>query len=362
MAVVWKKLAFASDTILKSLLTAKGNLISASAASTPAIVAISGNDGYVLTEDAVSASGMKWAVATGGTGGGLSVFGDGSDGVVTISGNTTLTRDMYYSTLTVNNGITLNGGSYRIFCSSTLTNNGTISRNGNAGGNASSATGGTAGAALAAGSLGGSTAGATGASTPNLKAASGGGGSSGGVVFIAARIIINNGTISANGGDAGAGYVALSVQYSGSASGNNGNNATNSLGGATSVAGNATTSSGTGTGGTASTATAPAATEGSYRAIHQAILLRLASAVTQVIGGAGAPSGGLSGYLTTQAAAGGSSGGGGGLLVFIYNTTTWGTETVNGGTKSVGLATGAGASATNGADGSVGAIIKIANI
>ena len=34
-------------------------------------------------------------------------FGDGSDGDITISGNTTLTRDMFYNSLTVNNGITL---------------------------------------------------------------------------------------------------------------------------------------------------------------------------------------------------------------------------------------------------------------
>ena len=49
-------------------------------------------------------------------------FGDGSDGPVTISsGTTTLTRDMYYSDLTVSStGVLLTAG-YRIFVSGTLT-------------------------------------------------------------------------------------------------------------------------------------------------------------------------------------------------------------------------------------------------
>ena len=37
--------------------------------------------------------------------GGLGTFGDGSDGDVTISGNTTLTTDMYYGNLTIDSGI-----------------------------------------------------------------------------------------------------------------------------------------------------------------------------------------------------------------------------------------------------------------
>lgn len=47
MAVTWKKLAQEDDVILKATLTAKGSLITASAASTPAELAI-GTDGYVL--------------------------------------------------------------------------------------------------------------------------------------------------------------------------------------------------------------------------------------------------------------------------------------------------------------------------
>jgi len=56
------------------------------------------------------------------TGGGASpLFGDGSDGDVTITAGTTLTRDMYYHNLTINAGQTLNPGGFRIFVSGTLT-------------------------------------------------------------------------------------------------------------------------------------------------------------------------------------------------------------------------------------------------
>lgn len=51
-------------------------------------------------------------------------FGDGSDGDVTISSPTTLTRNMYYNNLTVNDVLTTDG--YRIFVKNTLAGNGTI--------------------------------------------------------------------------------------------------------------------------------------------------------------------------------------------------------------------------------------------
>lgn len=64
-------------------------------------------------------------------------FGDGSDGDVTITGNTILSTDMYYNNLTVNSGVTLSGGSKRIFVKESLINYGTIDNsgvNGNHGG------------------------------------------------------------------------------------------------------------------------------------------------------------------------------------------------------------------------------------
>lgn len=57
----------------------------------------------------------------------LPLFGDGSDGDVTISSNTTLSRDMYYRNLTVNGGVTLTTAGYAIWVSGTATITGTIS-------------------------------------------------------------------------------------------------------------------------------------------------------------------------------------------------------------------------------------------
>lgn len=71
---------------------------------------------------------------TGPAGVGLdALFGDGSDGDVTISSATTLARDMYYRNLTVAAGQTLDAGGYRIFVSGTLTlsDGAKISRDGN---------------------------------------------------------------------------------------------------------------------------------------------------------------------------------------------------------------------------------------
>ena len=44
-----------------------------------------------------------------------SIYGSGNDGNVTISSNTTLTRDMHYNNLTIDPGIVLNTAGYRVF-------------------------------------------------------------------------------------------------------------------------------------------------------------------------------------------------------------------------------------------------------
>lgn len=100
------------------------------------------------------------------------IFGDGSDGDVTISADTSLSSDMFYNNLTINTTKTLNPNGFRIFVKGTLTINGTgkIARNGNNGTNGTNATGtttgqgtaGTGGAALADGSLKGALAGKNG--------------------------------------------------------------------------------------------------------------------------------------------------------------------------------------------------------
>lgn len=66
------------------------------------------------------------------------VGNDSSDGDVTVSTEITLTRDMFYGTLTITGSGTINTDGYRIFCTS-LANSGIIRNNGANGSNASNA-------------------------------------------------------------------------------------------------------------------------------------------------------------------------------------------------------------------------------
>ena len=77
------------------------------------------------------------------------LFGDGSDGVILLDGSNTfsyisksgstytLTRDIFATTLTVNGGVILITGNWRIFCTIEITGAGTIKQDGNTGGNGS---------------------------------------------------------------------------------------------------------------------------------------------------------------------------------------------------------------------------------
>lgn len=170
------------------------------------------------------------------------VFGDGSDGNVTIFANTTLTKDMKYNNLIVNNGVTLTTAGYvvrvkrKFTLTGTIDNSGsginggagasvgkgaaapsTAGNNGNNGlfggnggnGNGGALTGGTALRSLltpwsigalynmsptgAADSIGG-------ASGASFNTNGGGGG--GGIVLVCARTIEGTGTASANGQNA----------------------------------------------------------------------------------------------------------------------------------------------------------------
>lgn len=76
-----------ADTIARSTLTAKGQVLTATAASTPAVLAVGAND-TVLTADSSTATGLKWAAPAVGQGftllntGGTTLTG----AAVTISG------------------------------------------------------------------------------------------------------------------------------------------------------------------------------------------------------------------------------------------------------------------------------------
>jgi hypothetical protein len=48
------------------------------------------------------------------------IYGSGQDGNVTISSNTTLTRDMYYKSLTIADGVHLNTAGFRVFVRDSL--------------------------------------------------------------------------------------------------------------------------------------------------------------------------------------------------------------------------------------------------
>ena len=147
-----------------------------------------------------------------------SIYGDGSDGVVTIAAPATLTRDYDYSTLTVNNGITLDTAGYTVRVSGTLTNQGTITDaqtggaggSGGAGGDGATEQPGAPGAAGSASSTqpnksgnGGQAGGGGGAGALDGASKTGGNGGDGskggGYVRIYASTLNNTGTIHADG-------------------------------------------------------------------------------------------------------------------------------------------------------------------
>ena len=96
-----------SNFIDKTILTAKGSIISASTASTPVALTVAATDGYVLSVSSAAASGLAWIAndvgditgVTAGTG----LTGGGTSGSVTLALNTTgVTAGTYtLSTITV---------------------------------------------------------------------------------------------------------------------------------------------------------------------------------------------------------------------------------------------------------------------
>ena len=145
--------------------------------------------------------------------------GDGSDGNVVLTGNTTLVRDMMYNNLTINVGVTLFPVGFTIRVKETLINNGTINEKGGNGqtgsnlgapGGAPSYTGSTCGSNIASGALGGGGA---------LAAAAGGLFGAGGVATASALSSLRGPVLSyAGGGGAGGGNHAA-VAVAGSAGG-----------------------------------------------------------------------------------------------------------------------------------------------
>lgn len=270
------------------------------------------------------------------------LFGDGSDGAVVISGNTTLTRDMYYTNLTINSGVTLTTGNFRIFGTGTLTNNnatnGIVSNGGNGadGGASAGGTGGT----CTSGSVRG---GATGGTGGNGARGGGGGGAGGGTVWIAFKNVAVQGGIQALGGNGGNGYTI---------SGGGGYVAPTSGGSMTASLITTGTAGDGGAAGGGVVTNAGTLTSSKQSSKNVLLMYSLMDNALSLGMGGGAAGGGGGGNATQ---AGGGGGGMGGVIVFMYRTiTTSGTLTVTGGTGGTG--TGGG---SNGGNGSAGLAVSL---
>lgn len=259
--------------------------------------------------------------------GGLALYGDGSDGDVTIAADTTPTRDMFYNNLTINATKVLTPYNGRLFVKGTLINNGIISANG------IDAVGGSGG-----GSVGMGSAGADGKETDlgqdgdNSDATTatqlGGSGGDGG----------DNGAFSGGNGGGGAAAPATlarsvavhvdKVRYWGAGRG-----------------GGSGASDGGGGGGAERTGAGGGGAGFTYIFARHIVN----NGTIRANGGKGSAS-------TSTGDSGGGGGGGGGPIVMVYQTATWGTEVANGGIGGAG--TGTGDAGQNGGD---GVIIKIAD-
>lgn len=321
--------------------------------------------------------------ATGGTGaklfvtpaklktylGGIGYFGDGSDGAATISsGTTTLTKDMFYTDLTVNGTGVLDCAGYRIHVSGTLTvdstSGATIKNNGGNGGNASVGTGGTAGTAAPGVTVPASLAGVAGADGRNTNGV-GTAGTTGltsafsiGVVGVAGGAGGNDGfgggSFYSPGAAGAAGTRTIVTKFVSiadtvfarilngsitpfslsSGSGSGGSGASN----------NVTTFSGGGGGSGAA---------GGVVLIFAKTVVLTGSTCISANGGNGGNGGNASG--SNQGGGGGGGGGAGGVVILVYGALTGSASniTVAGGTGGTGGA-GGGGGATSGASGTTG--------
>lgn len=322
--------------IPKGIGTAKGDLIGFSAASVVGRIPV-GTDGQVLTASSVASLGVTWSSPAS-----TNLFGDGIDGNVIISSNTSISRDMYFNDLTISNTFILDPSGYQIFVKDTLTigsgtGTGKIKRvpndgsNGNTGGTGAGGGnpggGGGGGAALPSGTLPGS-----------LAGENGGVGGQG-----------RNGA--ANGGP---GAVGTNGQNTNPSIGSNGVSSSSRNGGQGGPAGAFTGGIG-GIGGTGGTTTAAQNTPDSLFGCF--IHADLTSTYTQHQGSAssaGSGSGGGGAGVSTQHGGGGGAGGGAGsnggfVTVFAKNIINNSADGISapGGRGGDGGVGGAGDPATN---------------
>lgn len=264
------------------------------------------------------------------------LFGDGSDGTVTISVTTALTRDMMYDTLTVNSGVELRTAGFRIFVKNTLTCDGTILHrhassdyDGLVGGFGSIPAGSVGTASNGgAGANGAGSAGTNQAGNQGFGAAGGAGGTGAGGAGGAGGTAAASPDTSSGGGIGAMGTAVLAIM--GRRLFNSGLAMFASAGGG-------------GGGGGNSTQPGPGAGCGGGYTVVTARALAGAGRIT-ARGGNGA--------AATNANTGGSGGGGGGTVVLVSNSPSHSlTVDAPGGTGGAGNGTGTGGS--NGATGRV---------
>lgn len=280
---------------------------------------------------------------------GAGVWGSGSDGAATISMNTTLTGDKYYTDLTIDSGSTLTLNGYSVHVSGTFTWNGSVAA-GN-GANASGKTGGvnTRGSlpvinGVNGGSKGSSTnSNITGNAGQSCNVDSGGGngvsdgGNSGGTGWLTVLGDVYSATVLPRA-------VAFG-HYAGSASGDgsvwNGTHAANTGG------------DGGGSGANGQTA----------QIIAKNIIFGGASAATGLGGnGANGGNGVCDGDGMAEGGAVGGDGGSGSLFELVYQTKTGSlsSTTFTGGTAGTGgTGCGGGGNGNNGTAGNAGAVVEV---
>jgi hypothetical protein len=261
------------------------------------------------------------------------IYGNGTDGDVTLTVDTTLVRDMYYNNLTVNSGVTLTTAGYRVFVLGTLNCLGTIDRSG-----ASSSTN-TGAAALIAGTVGASGAGGNGGGAAA--------GSAGGASATAAGTSGGAGGAGAGGAGGAAGTVTVVTT-------NNGGVETLNQPRQATVARDLVNSIMTGGSGGGGGGGSGVAGSGGGGGAGGGIMILVGRTIT---GNGTIKANGGNGSTAILANGGGGGGGGGGVVILLSeNDTTMTSLTVqvNGGTAGAGNGTG-----STGSNGSTGRIFRV---
>lgn len=277
------------------------------------------------------------------------LFGDASDGNVTISpGTTTLTRDMFYGDLDVEAGATLRTGGFRVFVTGTLANEGAIHHDGDDGETPSpEADSGAGGAGYAVGTLAAQFAGGAGGEATLTTGENGDDGDD-----------VTTGSLGGAGGDGGdttglglggnGGSVGTAVQGPP-------RHAWQAIEGVIRHAGVTALLSGGGGGGGGGSGTGRGA--GGGGAGGGVVMIAARRIVNNGTISADGGNGGNGGGAGAGSGGAGGGGGGGGVVLIVTRDTVTGTGTITAAGGTGGTATNGGS--TNGANGSAGTVIEL---